>query len=113
MSNTLADPADPLSARETAAEVTRALAQLTDEQRLAIVLVDLQGYSVEDAAGVLDIPIGTVKSRCHRGRAQLATLLRELAPESHRPGTPPHAGPSNVHQPTAAPPTPEGDPATP
>ena len=40
-------------------------------------LVDVEGYSVEEAAGILDCPTGTVKSRCARGRARLARLLRE------------------------------------
>jgi RNA polymerase sigma-70 factor (ECF subfamily) len=75
------DPRDALAERETALEVGEALLRLNDDQRLAIVLVDLQGMSVEDAAGVLDVPVGTVKSRCHRGRATLAVHLGHLRPE--------------------------------
>ena len=44
-------------------------------QREAIVLVDVEGYSVEEAAEMLDCPAGTVKSRCSRGRARLAEAL--------------------------------------
>ena len=73
-----ADPRDRISERETSLEVTRALAALPDEQRLAIVLVDLQGLSVDEAAVVLSIPAGTVKSRCFRGRARLAVTLAYL-----------------------------------
>jgi len=84
----IADPRDDFAQRETVVEVTDALARLSDDQRLAIVLVDLQGMSVDEAAAVLDIPVGTVKSRCHRGRAQLAVLLGHLRPERvHRDTT--------------------------
>ena len=48
------------------------------DQRAAIVLVDLEGWSVEEAARALDCPIGTVKSRCFRGRAKLAERLAHL-----------------------------------
>ncbi len=55
-----------------------AMAQLPVEQRAAITLVDLQGFSVADTAQVLGIAEGTVKSRCARGRAKLAVLLYPL-----------------------------------
>jgi RNA polymerase sigma-70 factor (ECF subfamily) len=73
-----ADPRDRLDERETGLEVERALSTLPDEQRLALVLVDLQGLSVQEAAQVLGVPEGTVKSRCFRGRARLAVLLGHL-----------------------------------
>jgi RNA polymerase sigma-70 factor (ECF subfamily) len=58
--------------------VLAALGSLPPDQRAAIVLVDLQGHSVEEAAAVLEVPPGTVKSRCSRGRARLAPLLADL-----------------------------------
>ncbi|CAL9473262.1 hypothetical protein SUDANB58_02900 [Streptomyces sp. enrichment culture] len=58
-----------------------ALATLPPEQRAALVLVDMQGYPVAEAARVLDVPVGTVKSRCARGRARLLPLLTDLRPE--------------------------------
>ena len=67
---------DPFAASDTAADVTAALAQLPVEQRAALVLVDMYGWSVDDAAQALDCPTGTVKSRCARGRARLLPLLR-------------------------------------
>ncbi len=73
-----ADPRDLLDQRETSLVVTAALAALPEEQRLALVLVDLQGLSVEEAAQVLGVPGGTVKSRCSRGRARLAIALGHL-----------------------------------
>lgn len=60
---------------ETALEVHAALRRLPAEQRAAVMAVDMHGYSVADAAGVLGVPQGTVKSRCARGRARLAVLL--------------------------------------
>lgn len=68
-------PADPIEARETQMMIARALAELPEAQRDAIVLVDVEGYSVEEAAAILDCPPGTVKSRCSRGRAKLAETL--------------------------------------
>lgn len=82
-----ADPHSPLAATRTAdpeesavradqrRRVLAALAQLPAEQRAALVLVDLEGYAVAEAAAVLDCPPGTVKSRCARGRARLRELL--------------------------------------
>jgi RNA polymerase sigma-70 factor, ECF subfamily len=70
--------AAPVDDRDTALVVQSALAQLPVEQRAALVLVDVQGYSVADAAALLGVPEGTVKSRCARGRARLAGLLGHL-----------------------------------
>ncbi|MGN9837444.1 RNA polymerase sigma factor SigM [Nonomuraea sp. H19] len=64
--------------REVSMEVSAALKLLPPDQRAALVLVDMMGYSVEDAAHVLEVPSGTVKSRCARGRAKLAPILSHL-----------------------------------
>ncbi|WP_093258361.1 RNA polymerase sigma factor SigM [Thermostaphylospora chromogena] len=69
---------DHTSDREVSLEVTAALKLLPPDQRAALVLVDMMGYSVEDAAQVLQVPSGTVKSRCARGRAKLAPILSHL-----------------------------------
>ena len=74
-------PGDDDTAREAEAAVRRdallaALRQISPEQRVALVLVDIEGYSMAEAAAVLEVPAGTVKSRCSRGRARLAELLR-------------------------------------
>jgi RNA polymerase sigma-70 factor (ECF subfamily) len=74
----LAAPGDALADHDTALVVAEALGTLPAEQRAAIVLVDLQGFSVDDAAAVLDVAPGTVKSRCSRGRARLLPLLASL-----------------------------------
>ncbi len=74
----VADPTDHLDRRMTQLVVTAALAELPDDQRNAVLLVDVEGWSVEEAARMLDCPEGTVKSRCFRGRAKLAKRLAFL-----------------------------------
>ncbi len=59
--------------------IENALAQLPEDQRIAIALVLIEGLSYKDAAALLDVPIGTLTSRLARGRDALATRL-ELAP---------------------------------
>ncbi len=86
----LIDPRDALDARETSLEIAAALDELPPDQRLAIVLVDLEGWSVEEAAAIMECPTGTVKSRCSRGRAKLAARLQHL----RNPDTPPTVTPS-------------------
>ncbi len=69
------DPAERALARERRDRVLAALELIPAEQKAALVLVDMEGYPVEEAARILDCPVGTVKSRCSRGRARLAELL--------------------------------------
>ncbi len=71
-------PGDPIADRDTALVVHRALAELPVDQRAAIVLTELQGHSVAEAATMLGVAEGTVKSRCARGRARMAVLLGHL-----------------------------------
>ncbi len=85
---------DAVGSRLTGIDVEAALRTLPIEQRSALVLVDMYGWSVEDAAQVLDCPSGTVKSRCARGRARLLPLLREGNPEPV-PDVPPQTSPSH------------------
>ena len=69
---------DPASVRDTALDIEAALRLIPPEQRAALVLVDMLGYPVADAAAVLEISVGTVKSRCARGRARLLPYLEHL-----------------------------------
>nr|WP_241661151.1 RNA polymerase sigma factor SigM [Thermomonospora catenispora] len=69
---------DPTDGHGTLLDVTAALSELPFEQRAALVLVDMLGYAVDDAAEFLDVPPGTIKSRCARGRARLAPRLAHL-----------------------------------
>ena len=57
------------------AEFRRALAQLNDEQREALMLVGASGFSYEEAAKMCGVAVGTIKSRTNRARAQLAEML--------------------------------------
>ncbi len=86
-----ADARDRMAERDTAMAIEEALGQLPIEQRAAITLVDIEGYSVADTAVMLSVAEGTVKSRCARGRARLAILLGHLrnpdAPASVAPGS--------------------------
>lgn len=75
-----ADPADLTVAAERRRRVLDALESLPAAQRVALVLVDMEGYPVGEVAKMLGCPEGTVKSRCFRGRARLAQLLGDLAP---------------------------------
>jgi RNA polymerase sigma-70 factor (ECF subfamily) len=69
---------DAAASTETALDVMAALRTLPPDQQAALVLVDMLGYSVADAAAVLGISPGTVKSRCSRGRARLLPRLAHL-----------------------------------
>ena len=71
-------PKDPSDSSDTAIDVRAALQQLAPEQHAALVLVDMLGYSVADAAQVLGVSEGTVKSRAARGRARLRPRLAHL-----------------------------------
>ena len=72
----LKDPRDAGSQVETRLDVRAGLASLPETQRVALVLVDMHGLSVAEAAQILGVAEGPVKSRCSRGRAALAALLR-------------------------------------
>lgn len=56
-------------------DLEAALATLPADQRVPLVLVDVEGYAVAEVADLLGVPVGTVKSRCARGRARLVPLL--------------------------------------
>ena len=94
------DPAAAAERAELRRGVRAALDRLPADQRVALVLVDVEGYSVDEAARILDTAAGTVKSRCSRGRARLRVLLEETGVTAgNRQGT--------AHVPSAA-----GDPPT-
>ena len=71
---------DPFSAVEVRRDIEEALAALSVEFRSAVVLVDLQGMSLEQASDTLEVPIGTIKSRLFRARRELAQSLGNLRP---------------------------------
>jgi RNA polymerase sigma-70 factor (ECF subfamily) len=103
------DPAEDAIAGERRQQVLAALAELPAEQRAALVLVDMEGYSVAEAAAILDCATGTVKSRCSRGRTRLAGLLHLLAPARE----PDHSGEGNPPTPPSVRSTEPRGPPTP
>jgi RNA polymerase sigma-70 factor (ECF subfamily) len=74
ISSTLVATTDP-TARRQLLELDRALAQLSADQREVILLVGLEGMDYQSAAQILDVPVGTVRSRLSRGRERLRELM--------------------------------------
>jgi len=86
-----ASAGDTADAIETRLDVNAALRMLPAQQRMALVLVDMMGYPVADAAEILGVSVGTVKSRCARGRARLLPYLSHLRTNSPLTGNQPGA----------------------
>jgi predicted DNA-binding protein (UPF0251 family) len=80
------DPAEAASAR---VDVDAALRMVAVDHRVALVLRDVCDLSYEEIANILDVPIGTVRSRIARGRGALADLLTDDASEEDHPGNAP------------------------
>jgi RNA polymerase sigma factor (sigma-70 family) len=73
-------PAQAYDDRNLDADIQSALDALTPEYRAAVVLCDIEGLSYEEIAATLGVKLGTVRSRIHRGRAQLRAALDHRAP---------------------------------
>ena len=77
------DPPPPAVERaEEVAKLTAALARLSPDHRAVLVLKDIDGLMYDEIAGVVGVPVGTVRSRIHRARLELRGLL-----EGHREGS--------------------------
>lgn len=85
-----AESTTAMSARSAEAEaidrapdsvVTTALNELPEDFRIAVYLADVEGFSYQEIADIAEVPIGTVMSRLHRGRARLRKALGEYAAE--------------------------------
>lgn len=63
--------------QQTVIRVRKALAELPENYRMALTLVDLEGFSYAETAAIMGVPVGTVMSRLSRGRAQLAGILTD------------------------------------
>jgi RNA polymerase sigma factor (sigma-70 family) len=74
--------------QEVGRTIQQGLASLPDDQRTAIILSDIQGFSYDEIAETMGVALGTVKSRISRGRSALRDFLRgqgELLPKAYRP----------------------------
>ena len=87
----------PVERGELRRELATALASLPQEQRAALVLVDMHGYPVAEAAEILGVPTGTVKSRCARGRARLLPQIAHLRANGSDPAPGSDANANAVH----------------
>ena len=82
----IADPSDPsevnrpghaLEQEEQERRIQQALSRLSPEHRAVLVMKDMEGQKYEDMADVLDVPIGTIRSRLHRARLELREILEQ------------------------------------
>ncbi|NQU24346.1 MAG: sigma-70 family RNA polymerase sigma factor [Candidatus Nealsonbacteria bacterium] len=71
-------PEERLEQKERCRQVRQAIDQLSEEHRAVLVLREIDGCCYETIADVLDVPVGTVRSRLHRGRLQLRDQLEEM-----------------------------------
>ena len=72
-----AEPDRALEMERLRGHLAEAVERLPEEQRLIVLLHDVEGYELHEAATILGIPLGTAKSRLHRGRGRLRDRLRE------------------------------------
>ena len=73
-----AEPSGRMEQQERRRQVREALAQLSEEHRAILVLREMDGYDYEEIAEILDLPVGTVRSRLHRARLQMRNQLKEV-----------------------------------
>ena len=73
---------DELFSHITSDVVKDAIEELPEQYRMAVLLADVEGFAYKEIAEMLDVPIGTVMSRIHRGRKKLEKRLYEFARES-------------------------------
>jgi len=80
--NVLADSRDDHHNVDVKLDIRAALERLPPGQRMALILVDMHALSIAEAASILDVAEGTIKSRCARGRAAMMTLLVRKTPSN-------------------------------
>ncbi len=88
-------PSEAFDDRHLDYDIAAALADLPPEYRAAVVLCDIEGLTYEEIADALDVKLGTVRSRIHRGRAQLRSALEHRRPR-HPVAAPQKAGTSAI-----------------
>jgi len=77
-------PGDRLESQERVTQVRAALALLSEEHRTVLVLREIDGCCYETIAEILDLPVGTVRSRLHRARMELRDQLKTMLQEDLR-----------------------------
>jgi RNA polymerase sigma-70 factor (ECF subfamily) len=77
-------PDEEISHRGFSDVVQQGLNEMNPEFRLAVILADIEGFTYEEVAEVMETTVGTVRSRIHRGRVQLRTYLTRTAPGQYR-----------------------------
>jgi RNA polymerase sigma-70 factor, ECF subfamily len=82
LADTSAKPDDVLATRFLDRDIQKAIDSLPEEFRMVVLLCDVQSFSYQDAADMLEIPIGTVRSRLFRGRRLLQKILWDQAVSS-------------------------------
>ena len=89
IADTAESPTDFALRRELATAIQHGLGALPDEQRVILILSDIEGLAYEEIAQITNTNIGTVKSRLSRGRSRLRDVLKagELLPARYRHGT--------------------------
>ena len=75
--SSMASPVEILSQRETEAALKRAIDLLPEEQKAVVVLSEMQGLKYQDIAAILDVPVGTVKSRMHTAMERLKGMMAD------------------------------------
>jgi RNA polymerase sigma-70 factor, ECF subfamily len=78
-------PSEKAERLEEQEKLQRALAQISSEHRMVLILKDIDGMKYEDMAETLDVPIGTIRSRLHRARLELRDVLERLEPSAEKP----------------------------
>ena len=81
--STSAEPSESLTREQSLTEIEQALFSLSANHRALIALHDIEGYSLPELESILDTPLGTLKSRLHRARANLRKQLIEKKVKSH------------------------------
>lgn len=109
-------PEDVLTQRGVRERIEAALQRIPVEFRMVVALADIEGLSYKEVAETMDIPVGTVMSRLHRGRRHLHALLYRTARDQGlaqnagpRPAPPTHRSSSTAAAAAATPPDPEPD----
>jgi RNA polymerase sigma-70 factor, ECF subfamily len=78
LARSVESPGESLERDERCQQVRRAISQLPEDHRVVLVLREMEGYCYETIAEILELPVGTVRSRLHRARMQLRDELKEV-----------------------------------